>query len=335
MKALEYVLVQSRKLEIREHSIKWPPNQGSRILCKTVVSGISPGTEIAAWRGEKPLRSTGGFPRKLGYQNIATVLDTSGTKGNIKVGDLVYTNQSHCSYFDCSESEILSLVPETSDLKRLVFAYLYHLSLCALSVGAVSKEEKKNNCYIFGGGTIASSLVEICISLGYRIKVISDSKKIFETFGNAITMVTRKDFNEVNNDGKSTCEQIVITSNRWEDYESALKAIGDRGIIVILGFPGRDGTLPKINPFDPGFFYVKNLSVHSLPDKRKNLYQEGEEVLSLSLSVEEIIRLMLIGKIGKTFEHVPIFEFKDLHLAYDKLEKENRPNSVALDWTSI
>lgn len=65
------VLTAPRRLEFERQPLKEPaPNE---LLCETLVTAISPGTELAAYIGLPPLRSGLVYPRVQGYCNVARV----------------------------------------------------------------------------------------------------------------------------------------------------------------------------------------------------------------------------------------------------------------------
>ena len=76
------------------------------ILCESLVSVISPGTELAAYRGAPPLRPGVTYPRLVGYCNVARVLAKGVGVNNIELGDRVLTLQSHRSHFKIKTSEV-------------------------------------------------------------------------------------------------------------------------------------------------------------------------------------------------------------------------------------
>ena len=97
MNSLEYILISPHSLELVEKNLEWPPVSGNGLLCKTLITGISTGTELAAWGGENPLRPSAGYPRKIGYQNIntsrnAAINDPCRYHGNAHPWKMCYGN---------------------------------------------------------------------------------------------------------------------------------------------------------------------------------------------------------------------------------------------------
>ena len=74
------------------------------ILCETLVTAISPGTELAAYNGLPPLRPATGYPRLQGYCNVSQVIAKGSQVKSVNIGDRILTFQSHRSHFIVPES---------------------------------------------------------------------------------------------------------------------------------------------------------------------------------------------------------------------------------------
>jgi hypothetical protein len=61
------------------------------ILCKTLVSAISPGTEIAAYNGLPPLRPMKPYPRLVGYCNVSEIIDVGSNVTEYKIRQRILT----------------------------------------------------------------------------------------------------------------------------------------------------------------------------------------------------------------------------------------------------
>ena len=334
MKSLEYILAAPHTLELVENKLEWPPVSGDGILCETIMSGISPGTELAAWNGEKPLRPSGGYPRKIGYQNISKVVAIFGGNGKIQKGDLVYTNQSHCSRFSCNEEDVLAIVPKTKNIKHYIFAYMYHMSFCALSVDKNNGSAGEIKIAVFGGGALGSAIVEAANRIGYSVLKISDSMQVSNLHLTKNQIISREEFREMYENRFPEFDHCVVTTNRWDDYDSALSTSRSKGTIVLLGFPGRDGSLPTRNPFEPKYFYLNNLVIRSLPSERRDPFVLVDGNLSLFESMTSIVTNISDGILGQTFSSAEVLEYVNLEKAYIELAKNRKTHvSLAIKWS--
>lgn len=334
MDSLEYILNSPHSLELVEKKLAWPPASGDAIICKTLVTGISPGTELAAWTGETPLRPSGGYPRKIGYQNISEVVAISGKKEKINIGDLIYTNQSHCSHFICQEEDVLAIIPKKREIKDYIFSYMYHMAICALSADKRNGSDIDQKIVVFGGGALGSAIVEVANNLGYLVVLVSDSNYEFKPNSTKVTVMSRDEYKNNYEESPPVFNQSIVCTNRWDDYHSALSTACTFGTIVLLGFPGRDGSLPLKNPFEPKYFYLNNLVVSSLPTDRKNVFTSFDKKMNLGESMSDIVDRITQGTLGQTFSKAEILDYVDLETAYvDLSEKRKSISSLALKWS--
>jgi NADPH:quinone reductase-like Zn-dependent oxidoreductase len=332
LNSLEYLLVSTHKLELVEKELEWPPVSGEGILCKTLITGISPGTELAAWHGESPLRPTGGFPRKMGYQNISEVVAIIGKIDGIRIGDMIYTNQSHCSSFVATKDEVLAIIPRSRCVKDYIFSYMYHMSFCALTVEDSDIPFKNKRLLVFGGGVLGTSIAEIASSLDCEVVLVSDSLKEPNSRESKIALMSRNEFRIALGEGLDDFHHGVLCTSRWDDYNLSLKSLGSNGTLVVLGFPGRDGRLPSQNPFEPRYFYLNNLVVRSLPRFRNRFLDRVSSRMTLPESIADIVGRISHDELGQTFAKTETLSFNDLPVAYSKLSG-NRGEAISLSLT--
>ena len=98
-------------IELRQEDLAAPaPGQ---ILCKTIVTAISPGTELAAFTGLPPLRPSVTYPRLQGYCNVGEVLESRAD--GFAQGDRVLSFTSHRSHFVLPAEGVLYTLPAAAD----------------------------------------------------------------------------------------------------------------------------------------------------------------------------------------------------------------------------
>lgn len=114
-----------RQVEVREEPLPVP--QAGQVLAETVVSAISPGTELLVYRGQFPrdladahdsLSSSIQYPVAYGYSCVGRVVET-GTQVDESWRDrLVFSFQAHSSHFTADVAALLplpnALEPETA-----------------------------------------------------------------------------------------------------------------------------------------------------------------------------------------------------------------------------
>ena len=113
-------------LEIHEESLPLLPDDC--LLVQTIVSAISPGTEMLLYRGQMPTEliadatiaalGEGGYPQKYGYAAVGRVVETGANVDKGWRDRLVFAFQPHQSHFVAQPADLLPLpdgmLPETA-----------------------------------------------------------------------------------------------------------------------------------------------------------------------------------------------------------------------------
>jgi 2-desacetyl-2-hydroxyethyl bacteriochlorophyllide A dehydrogenase len=113
-------------LEIREEPL--PPLPADGLLVQTLVSAISPGTEMLLYRGQMPPElmadatiaalDDGGYPQKYGYATVGRVVEIGTSVDKVWRDRLVFAFQPHQSHFMALPEDVLPLpekmLPETA-----------------------------------------------------------------------------------------------------------------------------------------------------------------------------------------------------------------------------
>jgi 2-desacetyl-2-hydroxyethyl bacteriochlorophyllide A dehydrogenase len=123
MKRLAVYFTAPRKVELREEPL---PSPGvGQVVVETLVSAISPGTELLFYRGLAPtdlpvdetiaaLAGTGRFPLKYGYSVIGRVMETGTDVSADWQGRLVFGFNPHESHFVAALADLMPVPPALS-----------------------------------------------------------------------------------------------------------------------------------------------------------------------------------------------------------------------------
>jgi len=109
-----------RRVSLREESI--PPPGPGQVLVQTVMSAISPGTELLIYRGQAPremaadtsiaaLTGSLAFPLKYGYAAVGRVVELGPGVARPWQDKLVFAFQPHQELFLASPTELLPVPP--------------------------------------------------------------------------------------------------------------------------------------------------------------------------------------------------------------------------------
>jgi 2-desacetyl-2-hydroxyethyl bacteriochlorophyllide A dehydrogenase len=117
------------QVEIRDSEFNGPAP--GELLVETLLSAISPGTELLIYRGQSPggltadenITSLSGdlaFPLQYGYAVVGSVIDTGDDLTRDWIGKTVFSFQPHQTHFTVSPNQVIEL-PHGIDLRAGVF----------------------------------------------------------------------------------------------------------------------------------------------------------------------------------------------------------------------
>ena len=321
------------ELVFQDQTIDGDSLESGFILCETLVSIISPGTEIAAYTGAPALRPGNTYPRLVGYCNVARVIKVGPDITSVSEGDRVLTGSCHCSHFLIAVSEIFAVVPDAVESRHAACAYLYHLGY-----DTVIKSGLKygSSVVVLGLGVLGLGAVAMSSRAGANVYAVSDYStptEIAKKFG-AKQVFGREKFVDLKKLlGNRLANVVISTSNSWLDWDLALQIAGRNSFIGVIGFPGRGLNLPKNNPLDSQYFYDKQLHIQAVGhapeenDTRQFLKFNQKDNLSFILSEIEM------GYLNPELLISGVLPWDKLEDAYkDLITRVDSPITYALEW---
>jgi 2-desacetyl-2-hydroxyethyl bacteriochlorophyllide A dehydrogenase len=146
-------------VDVRQEQLA-PPNP-NQVLVRTLVSGISSGTEMLLYHGQFPenmdldenidtLASVATYPIKYGYSAIGEIVDRGEAVSQDWIGKRVFSFQPHVSHF-VTETNLLQVIPEGLTVEDAVFLPNMETALNFVMDGAPLIGE---NVVIFGQGIV-------------------------------------------------------------------------------------------------------------------------------------------------------------------------------------
>lgn len=320
------------RLTFREERLSSPaPNQ---LLCRTLASVISPGTELAAWKGLPPLRPGPVYPRLVGYCNVAEVIACGRDVAQIAPGDRVLSYASHCTHFLLDEQDVPLVLDCALEPVMAGTTYLFHLGYNAVLRAAVRPGSR---VLVIGLGALGLTSVAMAHIAGADVQAISDQSAtaaIARDFG-ARNVLGRADAEQCKGDwGGKGADVVISTTGSWSDWLVALKAAGQMGTIAVLGFPGRGEALPDFNPLASQYLYDKQLRIEAVgasPDRedRKGFLRFNERA-----NLAYISGLIAAGRLNPSALVSRIVGGFELADAYEALASRTEPAvTFALDWS--
>lgn len=322
-----------RQLEIRSEILPTRGLEPGQILCATLVTVISPGTELGAYVGLPPLRPGATYPRLQGYCNVARVLATGAGVGNVSPGDRILTFTSHRSHFIIDCDDVLLVLESQDQSDDIVCTYLYHL---AYSTVLRSRISAGSRVLVIGIGALGLTSVAVAALAGARVFGVSDHgvPRQLAVESGAIAVFPRGKVDALRSAlSASLADVVIVTTNSWEDWAIALEMAAMRGTISCLGFPGRNEPPGSFNPLDSKFFYVKQLRIEAAgmsaerPDARGFLRFNERENFSY------LAQLIRSGRLKPALLVSADYAAGDIEAAYrDLLVHKNSAITYRLRW---
>lgn len=337
-KAYVYRLLAARTLEASIDEIPMKSVGSSEIIARTSYSAVSPGTEIAAYRGDPPLRFIPTYPRLLGYCNVSEVLKVGAAVKTVAVGDFILTNQSHRSHFKCEERDILAKLYPSVSLEHASLTYLYYLGLNALQKG---NYKSGMNVAVIGLGVLGLTTTSVAAISDTNVYAISN---LVESRNIAIKLGAKESYSKseaaleqriMDDTGGIGCDLVVVTSNLWSDWKLALSIAREYGVISVLGFPGRGQGLPQFNPLDPRYLYGRQLTI--VAAGQSAVYETDASIYPYSKphACRTILNWMADQTIDPEWLISNRLSWRDLELFYAIVERRKTGLMTAiLDWNS-
>ncbi len=320
-------------IELPIESLSAPGHK--EVLCETLVSVISPGTELAAFKGLPPLRPGVVYPRLLGYCNVARVLEVGHGVAGVQVGDRVLTFTSHRSAFVIAERDILYKLPETARAEDIACAYLFHLGYNAVLRGNVRAGSR---VLVIGLGVLGLTTVAMATLAGARVFALSDQigpASIALQMG-AETVFGRNSLSSLTESiGPDLADLVVSTTNSWSDWQLALQLAGQQGMIAVLGFPGRGEPQPPSNPLDSQFFYMKQLRIEAVGISPEGPDSRGFCRFNERANIDYISNQITRGRLAPSMLISDCYAGANVHQAYrNLLERHASPTTYLLRWNT-
>jgi threonine dehydrogenase-like Zn-dependent dehydrogenase len=333
VEATVVILVGPRQLELRTERLDSAALGPTGVLCKTLVSVISPGTELAAYTGQAPLRDGPAYPRLQGYCNVARVLAVGADVGSIVPGDRVLSFASHRSHFVTDAGDLLAKVPEGVLSEQAACAYLYHLGYNAVLRADVRAGSR---VLVIGLGVLGLTSVAMAALAGAQVVALSDHphpQQLATQFG-ARRVFARAESPALSSAWHGELADVVIsTSNSWSDWKLALEMAGQRATIAVLGFPGRSESAGGFNPLDSRTFYAKQLRIEAVGHSPERADSRGFSRFNERANLGYLVDRIALGQLQPSLLISGRYPGARIERAYqDLLARKHSPVTYALQW---
>lgn len=336
-----YTLVAPRDLSLAEEPLGETALGDEELVCRTLASAISPGTEIAAYAGLPPLRPVAQpYPRYLGYMSVAEVERAGAAAGQrFAPGSIVYTHAAHRDRYRIRADSVLAAVPQGLAPVTASPAYLYRLGWNALRRAGMQPGMR---VAVVGIGAIGLATVQLLCHLGatcYAVSSFETALRRAEQSG--ATALSRTDakarfLDDSRRDG-GLADIVISTTNSWDDWLLALSLARFNGVVSVLGFPGRGQPAAAENPLASRYFYDRQLTLTAAGFAADNPHAGQEDEASrLKTDIATLLGWIDEGVLDPSqiiLGTSPAHEFPQV--CRDLSERRAGPGLIVLDWTTF
>jgi threonine dehydrogenase-like Zn-dependent dehydrogenase len=306
----------------------------SQFLAQTLVSVISPGTELAAYTGQPPLRPGTGYPRVQGYCNVARVQAVGTAVQDLSPGDRVLSFKPHCSHFIGTAQDVLLKLPDAVESQAAACTYLYHLGYNAVLRADVRAGSR---VIVMGLGVLGLCSVAMAALAGAEVYAISEhvaARRLALDLGAHDAKARANAVQPGFSGGPDQYDVVIHTTNSWADWALSLALAAQRATIAVLGFPGRTGAPGDFNPLDSRHFYAKQLRIEAVGHSPEHPDARGFARFNERANLKYLLDLVVRGRLKPQVLLSGRYPGERLDEAYqDLLARRNAPITYALQWT--
>ncbi len=221
-----------RRAELRTVDFDGSPLGPTELRGSTVVSLISPGTELSGgFLGED-------FPRPPGYAAVFRIEETGGEVNDVSPGDLVFTMGAHQSQQRCDRREAVR-VPGGLPAARAVAARLMGVSMTTLATTAARSREL---VLVTGLGIVGNLAAQIFSTCAYRVVGVEprpERRALAESIGlKDVRESVPLDDDEV----RGRVALVLECSGHEQAALDGCRAVRRSGEVVLIGVPWQRRT---------------------------------------------------------------------------------------------
>jgi threonine dehydrogenase-like Zn-dependent dehydrogenase len=307
----------------------------SQILVRTIVTGLSAGTELSVYTGRYGPEFYGWIgpcPTELGYLSVGRVVAVGADVSSVRPGDVIYTLTRHRQEHVISEQDLFWKVPDGLPPEIAVFTYLINLALHALRRGSLIPGER---VAIVGLGPIGLAAVAMAKTLGAPAIAVDPEparRELALKLGAAAALDPRDEgfrAKIAERGGDEGIDLAVETAGTWSAIRTCSEIVRQEGRVSVIALhPGE----AEFNPLGE-LFYRKQLSLISTSLTPREDYPPERVRFTLRRNVRYLLDGLAAGRIeyGPAVTHQ--IHFTELPEMFERLAEGDRSmGAVAARW---
>ncbi len=338
MKIMIYDAAKTLRVDTAEDK---KPQKG-QVVIKTLVSGISHGTEMNIYRGAAPFfrrkynaetrlfeqaqsTETWGYPVRscddgvwyMGYAAVGEIVEKADDVQDFEVGDIVYSAAPHQSHSVSNASDIISL-KDVSDPKHAIFFTNLMTSYNAVLDGKIKLGD---TVVVSGMGVLGQMIAQLAkLNGAFKVYVIDTIDKRLHA---ALENGADKAFNP------KTCDDIALeirklTDNRGADVvfevsgnavalnEAIRIAAPETAVVAVGWYQGEIKGLDLSEEFHHNRISIKQTQTNHMAPEYSHLWDNARRS-------ESCVKLLSMLKLDNLISHR--IDFDDVASAYKMVDE--------------
>jgi threonine dehydrogenase-like Zn-dependent dehydrogenase len=211
------------------------PLAAGEIRGQTLVSLISPGTELAALQGQANWAK---FPFHPGYAAVFRVTEVGLEVKDFRAGDLAFNMGGHRSWQRCSAADALAvpvgLPPETAGFARMMGV--------SMSTLTTTTARPPSPVIVTGLGLVGNLAAQVFSSCGYRVLAVDPDAGRRAAAQDCGLKEVHERIPEGDAQVKDRVSLVIECSGHEMAIRDALRVIRKRGEVVLTGVPWQRRT---------------------------------------------------------------------------------------------
>jgi 2-desacetyl-2-hydroxyethyl bacteriochlorophyllide A dehydrogenase len=220
----------------------------TEVLVETVVSGVSPGTEMLVYEGDVPeemavddtidtLEGTFGYPIQYGYAAVGRVASTGANVNDDWTGDLVFAFNPHESHFTATPDQ-LRPVPDDVDPET---ATLFPTAETAVNFVLDAAPRVGERLVVFGAGPIGLATTALLSTFPLEsltvVDPVDERREIAAELGATVTK-TPPEIRATEWTGPAGADCCIEVSGNPAALDDAIGTVGFDGRVIVGSWYG-------------------------------------------------------------------------------------------------
>jgi threonine dehydrogenase-like Zn-dependent dehydrogenase len=325
------ILYGAGDLRIEERPLDIDSLKDRQVHVQTEVTALSTGTDLGNYLGKSTeIPGAPDYPRPVGYSNVGVIRRVGDSVRHLRVGQRVFSLKPHLSGYIAEASDLLVPVPDGVSPEQASLAYLTQLGMAAMRQAGYQTGE---SVAVIGLGVIGLGTVGVARAMGATVIGVANSSLRADA---ATAVGAHRVYVPGDGAPPTDVDVVVLTANPWAAFRLSVEIARHGGRVSVLGFPGRGEPAPDFNPFDPKWFYGKQLTLIGAGFSPRTECPPAEIRFNLRRNLEYIFALMAAGSLQLEPIITHRFPADRMREAYELAKQHSKSLIGAIfDWRTL